>query len=133
MKGIFRSWIFHLGAIYFVASYVGGASYSDELKVLAVAAIALTLVDALLKPLLNLLLLPFNLVTLGVFRWVSNVIALYITTLAVPGFTISAFKYPGLISQYIIIPELTLSLLGAYILLSILISFIVSLLFWLCH
>lgn len=133
MKGLFRSWLIHLGAIFFVASSVGGIDFGQDHKTLAMAALSLTLVDALIKPLINLLLLPFNLITLGTFRWISNVITLYLTTLVVPGFTISAFKYPGLVTPYFIIPEITLSLLGAYVLLAILISFIVSFFFWLAH
>src|SRR5688572_12173068 len=102
MKGLLRSFVIHAGILWFVATNVGGIEYSDDIKILLGGAFALTLVDALIKPLINLLLLPFNLITLGTFRWVSSVIALYLTTLVVPGFAIRAFTYPGLATEYFI-------------------------------
>lgn len=133
MKGLLRSFAIHTAVLWFVATNVGGIEFANDPKILLSGSLALTLVDALIKPFINLLLLPFNLITLGTFRWVSSVIALYFTTLLVPGFAIKAFIYPGLVTHYFIIPSLTLSLLGAYILVAILISFSISLLFWLLH
>lgn len=133
MKGLLRSFAVHTAVIWFIATNVGGIEFANDPKILLSASLALTLVDALIKPLINLLLLPFNLVTLGVFRWVSSAAALYLTTLLVQGFTIKAFAYPGLVTEYFIVPSLTLSVLGAYILIAILVSFTVSLLFWLLH
>lgn len=133
MKAFVRSFAIHAAVLWFIASNVGGLEFGNDPKILLSGALALTLVDALIKPLINLLLLPFNLITLGTFRWVSSVAALYLTTLVVPGFAIRAFVYPGLATSYFIIPSLTLSLLGAYILIAILVSFFVSLLFWILH
>lgn len=133
MKGLLRSFAIHSGVLWFIATNVGGLEFANDPKILLSGALALTLVDTLIKPFINLLLLPFNLVTLGTFRWVSSVAALYLTTLVVPGFAIKAFTYPGLVSSYFIIPSITLSLVGAYILIAILVSFLVSLLFWLLH
>jgi len=116
MKGLLRSFIVHTAVLWFIATNVGGIEFANDPKILLSASLALTLVDTLIKPFINLLLLPFNLVTLGVFRWVSSVAALY-----------------GLATEYFIIPSLTLSVLGAYILIAILVSFTVSLLFWLLH
>jgi putative membrane protein len=133
VKGLLRSFLVHAGILWFIATNVGGIDYSSDIKILLGAALALTFVDSLIKPLINLFLLPFNLVTLGAFRWVSSVVALFLTTLIVPGFAIRAFAYPGLVTEYFIIPSLTLSLLGAYILIAILVSFLISLIFWLLH
>lgn len=133
VKSLLRSFLIHASVLWFVSSNVGGLEYGLDPKILLYGALALTLVDALIKPLINLLLLPFNLITLGTFRWVSSVIALYLTTIIVPGFIIKAFVYPGFVTSYFIIPSLTLSVFGAYILIGILVSFCVSVLFWLLY
>lgn len=130
MKSLIRSVVIHTIVIWFIAEYVGGISYMGDFKYLLGASFALSLVDALVKPLINLLLLPFNIVTLGAFRWISSVFALYLTTLFVPKFSISAFVYPGLATSYFIIPSITFSVLGAYIVVAILISFLISFIFW---
>ncbi len=131
MKGLLRSFIFHAFVLWFIATNVGGIHFGNDPKVLLLAALALTFVDMLIKPVINLLILPLTLITLGTFRWVSSVFTLYLTTLLVPGFAVVAFTYPGLNAGFIIIPAITLSLLGAYIALSILSSLFVSFLYWL--
>lgn len=133
MRRILRSFSIHLFVLWLVATNIGGIDYQGNFNNLALGAAALTLAESLLKPVINLLLLPFNLVTLGVFRWVSSVITLYVATLLVPGFAITAFVYPGLSTNLFIIPEIQFSLITAYILLSFLVSFASSVLFWLVH
>lgn len=131
MKGLLRSFVVHTIVLWFIATYVGGIVFGADPKTLAMGALVLTLMDALIKPFINLLLLPFNLVTLGTFRWISSVFTLYVSTLLVPGFSVVGFKYAGLTTDFFIIPAFGLSLLWAYIALAILISFFVSLIFWL--
>lgn len=128
-----RSFVIYAGILWFIASYIGGVDYGNNFQTLLLGALALTLAESLLKPIINLLLLPFNLVTLGVFRWVSNVLMLYISTLAVPGFSIVPFTYPGFSSNLFIIPSMELGLIGAYIAVSIVLSIIASFVFWLVH
>ena len=133
MKGLLRSFLIHSLVIWLVAEYIGGIGFGKNINTIFAAGLALMLADTILKPLINLLLLPFNLITLGVFRWVSSALMLYITTLVVPNFSIHAFRYNGLVTNFFIIPQLDFSPFAAYIVLGILISFVVSLIFWLFH
>lgn len=133
MKRIIRAFAVYTLILWFLANYVGGVEFGNDPKILLSGALALTLAELFLKPIINLLLLPFNLVTLGVFRWVSNVLMLYITTLIVPGFSIIPFTYPGFSSNLFIIPEMQLGLIGAYVLLSFVLSVVASFVFWLVH
>jgi len=132
MKRLLRSFFIHAFAIWVVAQNFGGIDYGNSWKYLALGAVALTIADGILKPLINLLLLPFNLVTLGVFRWVSGVITLYIATTLVSGFSVVPFVYPGLNSNWFIIPQIPFSLFAAYIVVAFAISLVAGLIFWLC-
>ncbi len=129
MKRLLRSFLIHAFAIWFIAKNFGGIDYQNSLNFLALGAVALTVADGLLKPLINLLLLPFNLVTLGLFRWVSGVITLYIATTLVKGFQIVPFVYAGFQSNLFIIPSISFSLFTAYIIVAFLISLVTSFLF----
>lgn len=131
MRKILRAFIFHAGVLWFVATQIGGIEFADTVKTLAFAAIALTLVETLLKPVVNLMLLPLNLVTLGTFRWVTNVLTLYLATVLVPGFKIVEFTYKGFQSGAVIIPEMHFGAFMAFIVLSFVVSFVTSFLFWL--
>lgn len=129
MKRLLRSFVIHFFAIWFIARNVGGIDYQNNVQYLALGALALMVADMLLKPLINLLLLPFNLVTLGLFRWISGVVTFYVATTLVRGFSIVAFTYPGIHSNLFIIPSLSFSAFGAFIVVSFLVSFITSFLF----
>lgn len=131
MRRFLRSLAIHAIVLWFIAMYVGGVNFGNDLKLLLLASLALTLADTLIRPFINLLLLPLNLVTLGTFRWVSNAITLYIATLAVPSLKITAFTYPGLATGLFIIPAISFSVLWAFIIVALLISFFSSILFWL--
>lgn len=63
-------------------------SYGNSVN-LILAGLVLTLLDKLIRPLLKILFLPINIVTLGLFSLVINVFILYLATYLVPGFVIS--------------------------------------------
>ena len=57
-------------------------------KAYVIAAIVLAIANAVLKPILKLLTLPFILLTLGLFLLVINVVMLWITVKITPNFSI---------------------------------------------
>jgi putative membrane protein len=56
-----------------------------------VAGLLLGIVNALVRPILLLLTLPFTLLTLGLFIFIVNAICFALTAALVPGFRISGF------------------------------------------
>jgi len=56
-----------------------------------IAAIVLALVNALVKPVLFVLTLPFTIVTLGLFLFVLNAFMVWLTSALVPGFRVHGF------------------------------------------
>jgi putative membrane protein len=77
-------------AVLFAAWLVPGITVSGTASALFAGAI-LGLVNAIIRPLLILLTLPFTLLTLGFFIFVVNAICLGLVALLVPGFSISGF------------------------------------------
>ena len=56
-----------------------------------VAALVLAFMNAIVKPFLFVLTLPFTILTLGLFLFVLNAIVLWLTSVLVPGFRIQGF------------------------------------------
>jgi len=131
VRKLLRSFIFNLAALWLATELFEGIAFAGGYQTLLLATLALTLVNLLVKPLINLLLLPINLITLGAFRWVVNVVTLYLVTLLVPQFTISAFLFPGFSYQGFIIPPINLGMIWVYVLTSLFLSITTSFLFWL--
>ena len=79
------------GVAVMVAAYVIPGLHVATTASAFVAGIVLGLVNAIIKPLLIVLTLPFTLITLGLFLFVVNAICLGLVAWLVPGFTISGF------------------------------------------
>ncbi|HEY9745235.1 MAG TPA: phage holin family protein [Oculatellaceae cyanobacterium] len=56
-----------------------------------IAALVMGLVNFFLRPLLNLLTLPINVLTLGLFSFVVNALLFWLVAWMVPGFEVSSF------------------------------------------
>lgn len=56
-----------------------------------VLAVVLGLINIFFKPIINLLTLPINVVTLGLFSLVVNALLVMLAGLIVPGFTVDGF------------------------------------------
>jgi putative membrane protein len=131
VKSIIRSLSVNILTIWLAGQLFPGISLVGGWKTLFWAAVALGLIELLVKPVLNLLLLPINLLTLGTFRWVVNVLGLFFVTVLVPGFAIRAFHFTGFSSSGLVIPAVHISLLFSYILGSFIISLINTFINWL--
>lgn len=90
-----------------------------------------TLINYLVKPLIKLFLLPINLITLGLFRWLANVIILFILTKVLPTVQVISYDFIGFNYQGFTVPAVNLSLAVSLILVSFLLSFVFNLLSWL--
>jgi putative membrane protein len=77
-------------AIYCAAALIPGITLSGVMAALG-AGIVLGVVNAVVRPLLIVLTLPFTLLTLGVFLFVLNGLCLWLTSLLVKGFDVHGF------------------------------------------
>lgn len=68
------------------------------------AGLVLALFEIILKPVVKILLLPINLLTLGTFRIVINTLGLYLAIYFVPQFQVNNISTPGFSWQGFVIP-----------------------------
>lgn len=64
---------------------------------LLIASVVVTILFSIIKPVLNILLLPVNIITLGLFSAVLNTALLYLAMYIVPGFTIVPMEVFGIV------------------------------------
>lgn len=131
MKSLIRYYLIETVALYVVSNTISGMVFQRGTLSLLEAGLGLTIVSLSAKPIINILLLPINLVTFGLFRWVSAAFALYLVTLLVNDFKIISFSFPGTIVLGFSIPALNFGGLFSIIAFSFVISFITSFFHWL--
>jgi putative membrane protein len=131
MKSILRNLIFYSVALFLTAQILEGVKVSGGLIIYIIGGIALSLLFLLVKPILNIVTLPLNIITLGLFSFVANAIILYLLTVFVPNISISAFTFKGASLLGFIIPKIAINTFFAFIFASIFISLIVGFLKWL--
>lgn len=130
MKSLVKIYIINTLSLYLASVVFSGIALDKGLESLLLAGAGLAVISLLVKPLINILLLPLNLITFGLFRWVSSVVALYLVTLLVPGFKIVNFVFEGFSSKLINIPAFALSRALAFIAFSLAISVFSSIIHW---
>ena len=82
--------VVNAAAVFLAANLVPGIAVTG-FGVALLAGLILGLVNAVIKPILIVLTLPFTIVTLGLFIFVVNAICLALVAWLVPGLTISGF------------------------------------------
>jgi len=131
MKRILRHYLVNTLALYIASVAISGLVFEKGFETVFTAGAGLTAISIFVRPIINLLLLPINLVTFGLFRWVTSTIALYLVTLVIPGFSIAGFAFAGFVSKWFDLPAIDVSSVLAFVAFSFVISLISSLMYWL--
>ena len=131
MKKLIKYFVIDTVSLYLISQSVSGMVFEDGIRSLLLAGLVLMLTSFLVKPIINVLLLPINLLTFGLFRWISSAITIFLVTLVVPGFKIYNFYFSGFSSQWFDIPSVSLINPFSYVAFSFLLTFVTSIIYWL--
>jgi len=131
MRSILRNVLLYAFALYITQMIFSGLVLHGGLQTLIVGGILLTIGFKLLKPILSVISLPFNLLTLGLFSVVIIAFIIFLITLIYPPIEIRAFTFPGVVIWGVEIHKFYVTSLLSYILISVTIYLITKLIDWL--
>jgi len=77
-------------AVYITAHVLPGVAV-DSFVTAIIASVVLGLVNTFIKPVLFILTLPANILTLGLFTFIINALMVYLVATFVPGFHVNGF------------------------------------------
>ena len=97
MLELLANWLVNAIVIIVAAYLLPGVHVATFISALW-AALVLGVINAILKPILVLLTLPINLLTLGLFTFVINALLVLLATHIVPGFSVDSFWWALLFS-----------------------------------
>ena len=94
---ILINWL--ISALVILASaYLLPGIHVENFLTALVLALVLGILNAIVKPILLLLTLPINVLTLGLFTLVINALLIMLATMIVPGFSVDTFWWAVLFS-----------------------------------
>lgn len=115
MKAFLRNVLINLLVFYLVDACYPGFSIEHDLKTLVTAAVIWLLLNKIVKPIIKLLLLPINLITLNLFSWAVSLITLFLLPILVSGISITPYDFPGLYYQGFALPPFHINLFLSYV------------------
>ncbi|MBP3820205.1 phage holin family protein [bacterium] len=90
MLKAFLRWIAYSFAIMFIAWIVPGISV-ENFWIAMLVSVIIALINTFIKPLIQIITLPINFITLGLFSFVINALLFMLAGAVTPGFTVEGF------------------------------------------
>ena len=118
-------------SFYFAVQYFPGIGYGNKTENLLLLAATFAFLALVVKPVIKVLLLPFNLLTMGGIGSLLNLGLIFLLTFIFPFFTVGSFHFPGGIYLGTGLPEFTSNFLLTASLFSLTTSIGASLIYYL--
>lgn len=131
MRGIVKNITFNSISLFVLTEFVSGVNITGGYQTLIAAGIILTVLNMIVKPIINIFSLPLNMVTLGLFSFITNAILLYLLTIFAPSVTVSAFTFSGFSWAGFIVPMIKFNTLTAFIVSAAVLALIINFFKWL--
>lgn len=131
MKSLTRHIFINYLVIYITSLVYPGFSVLPVFKTLLTASVIWLLLNKIIKPIIKLLLLPINLITLNLFSWLVGLITLFLLQIFADGVSINSYNFPGFSYGGFALPSFFLNIFMSYLLTSILLNSLHSSIVWL--
>jgi len=129
MKKLIRGFIINFSSFWLVMYSFPAFNYEAPTD-LFLPALAFSFLSLFIKPLLNIITLPLNFITMGMFSWLSAVITLYLVFVLIPEVKFSGFEFSGLNISGFVLPTFYIGKLLALGIGSFLISLTCAIIRW---
>ena len=130
MKSLLRNTFLNALSLFLLTQLISGINISGGFIAFVLAGFCLTILFWILKPVLNLISLPLNALTLGFFSVVTNAILFYLLTVFIPNVSIFAFTFPGFSFAGFIVPKIFINTFFAFIVIACLQSLLFTFFKW---
>lgn len=130
IKAILKRFLFYTSSLFITTLILSGVQITGGVSAYIIAGVSLTIMVFVLKPILSVLSFPFNAITFGLFSLVVNAFILFLLTIFVPQIQVNPFITARLSLLGFVIPAIALNKWFAFLVASMAISGVYSLLTW---
>jgi putative membrane protein len=138
MKRVLRNIIIAMLTIYLLGYVNPGFTYTNGYKTIVLAGFVMFFLDTIVEPVIRIIFIPINFLTLGLFSWIIGFALFYALVYFVPAVKITGWDFPGfhqqIYQQYALtIPSFSFNFWTNIILLSVMYNLISGTIRWLCE
>lgn len=130
MRYLIKKYIINTISIYTVSQIISSIVLQVGGLSLLYTSLILSILLLLVKPIINLIMFPINLITLNLTTWLINIIIVYIWIILVPGIVINPWQFNGINLGLLILSPMIFSRWQVIILTGILLTLIIRFLNW---
>ena len=118
MRAIARLIAINSLSIFLVSLFLPGLHVSGGFTSFIIGGTLLTITSTILDPIIKIITLPFNILTLGFLSFLTTLAALFLITTFYGSIRVSAFTFEGFTFAGIVIQKIQLSYLLSFIVIS---------------
>lgn len=108
MKFIVKRYLITVTSIFTITQLIQAFSINGGWYGIFYASFILSILFYIIRPILNLIMLPINLITLNLSSWTVQILIFYLWTVAVPQVKITDWQFAGLHTGIITLSNLNL-------------------------
>jgi putative membrane protein len=131
MKTLLRHIFINYLVIFLADLVYPGFTVLQNFKTLLTAAVIWLLLNKIVKPIIKLLFLPINLITLNLFSWLIGLVTLFLLQVFADGVKIESYSFPGISSGGFSLPPFFFNIFFSYLITSILLNSLHTAVVWL--
>ena len=118
-------------SLFLVSLFLSGLHVSGGFTSFIIGGVLLTIASTIIDPIIKIITLPFNILTLGFLSFLTTLAALFLITIFYGDIRVSAFTFEGFTFAGIVIQKIQLSYLLSFVVISATIYFLSALIEWL--
>lgn len=126
MRKILSLWLLNIFGIVLCRYIWGSPEFTNNASTMALIGLFLTIFEIILKPIINLLLLPINILTLGLIKIATNTLGLYLVGFLLDDFRVTDINRPSFTWEGFSIPALAFHGFTSYVVTSFTLSLFIS-------
>jgi putative membrane protein len=95
MRSILRLIAINSLALFLTSLVLTGLTVSGGFTAFVIGGVLITVISTILDPIVKIITLPFNILTLGLLSFLTTTLSLFLITLFYPNIKVSAFAFEG--------------------------------------
>ena len=130
MKSLLKRYLVVTVSLFTLTQLINSVSISGGWRQFLLASFVLSVIIYIVKPILNLIMLPINLITLNMASWILTFVCIYLWTFLVRDVNIGPWQFEGLNTGPLKLSGLTLVSWQVVFLSSVVLTFLIQFYNW---